>query len=36
VDRFNTWLRRHARHLIGYIAVALGLYLLVRGLLAAL
>ena len=36
VNRFNTWLHRHARHLVGYLAVGLGIYLLVRGLLAAL
>ena len=36
VDRFNAWLHRHARHLGGYIALGLGLYLLVRGLLASL
>ena len=36
VDRFNSWLHRHGRHLGGYIALALGIYLLVRGILAAL
>ena len=36
VDRFNAWLHRHARHLVGYIALGLGIYLLVRGMLAAL
>ena len=36
VNRFNTWLHRHARHLGGYIALGVGIYLLVRGVLAAL
>jgi hypothetical protein len=36
VDRFNGWLHRHGRHLGGYIALALGAYLLSRGILAAL
>lgn len=36
VDRFNAWLHAHGRHLGGYIALGLGIYLLVRGLLAAL
>ena len=35
VDRFNAWLHRHGRHLAGYIAVGIGIYLLVRGILAA-
>jgi hypothetical protein len=35
IDRFNAWLHRNGRHLGGWIGVALGLYLIVRGILAA-
>jgi hypothetical protein len=35
VDRFNAWLRRHARHVGGWIGVGLGLYLVIRGIVAA-
>lgn len=36
VTTFNTWLHRHGRHLGGYIGVGLGIYLIVRGIVAAL
>jgi hypothetical protein len=36
VDRFNAWLHHNGRHLGGYIALALGLYLIARGILAAI
>ena len=36
VDRFNAWLRRNGRHLGGWIGVALGAYLITRGIIAAL
>ena len=36
VNRFNAWLHQHGRHLGGYIALGVGIYLLVRGILAAL
>ena len=35
VDRFNGWLHRNGRHLGGWIGVAVGTYLLVRGILIA-
>ena len=35
VDGFNGWLHRHGRHLVGYIGFGLGLYLITRGIEAA-
>jgi hypothetical protein len=34
VERFNSWIHEHARHIGGYIGVAIGLYLLARGIVA--
>jgi hypothetical protein len=36
IDKFNGWLHRHGRHLGGYIGVGLGLYLIARGIHAAI
>ena len=36
VNRLNAWLHRNGRHLGGCIAVALGIYLITRGILTAL
>jgi len=36
VNRLNAWLHRNGRHLGGWIAVALGIYLITRGIIAAL
>jgi Sap, sulfolipid-1-addressing protein len=36
VDKFNSWLHRHGRHLGGYIGVGLGAYLIARGIYAAI
>jgi hypothetical protein len=36
VDRFNSWLHRHGRHLGGWIGVVIGLYLIARGIFVAL
>jgi Sap, sulfolipid-1-addressing protein len=34
VERFNSWIHEHARHIGGYIGVAIGLYLIARGIVA--
>lgn len=36
VDAFNAALHRHGRHAVGYIALALGLYMIGRGIFVAL
>jgi hypothetical protein len=36
VSRFNGWLHRNGRHLGGWIGVGLGIYLVTRGIVAAL
>jgi len=35
VERFNAWLHRNGRHLGGWIGVGIGIYLITRGILAA-